>query len=292
MPLGASNTYGMYQNPTSPGGYRGALYDLLRGHGAQFDYVGLDSDGDLPDADHNGYPGKPIAWFTQPVNETVDVDGIDYSINSGPASAVEHFLEEAQMTPDDVVLLLLGTNNVRLGGSAESMIADMQVLLDQIVYSAASPNVQLMKLTPIGGDFWEDGDPSRTNNDTIRLFNEGLEDLVASTYGSLGVTLIDSTTTADDRSEDGVHLNEAGYRKVAQAWSDSLLATGRVAVAPPGALPSSMEKGRRVNSSSGLNSALGCFCKGKEPPTRPRPREGPSVERTSRRSLPPVPGAR
>lgn len=29
MPLGASNTYGMYQDPMSPGGYRGPLYDLL-----------------------------------------------------------------------------------------------------------------------------------------------------------------------------------------------------------------------------------------------------------------------
>jgi lysophospholipase L1-like esterase len=89
--------------------------------------------------------------------------------------------------------------------------------------------VHLMKLTPISGDYWEDGDPTRTNNDTIGLFNEGLEELVAGSYGALGVTLVDSATTTHDRSADGVHLNEAGYRKVAAAWLESLLASGLVA---------------------------------------------------------------
>jgi hypothetical protein len=74
MPLGASNTYGMYENLTSPGGYRGPLYDLLTAEGARVDFVGLDSDGDIPNADHNGYPGRSIEWFTRPVNKTAEED--------------------------------------------------------------------------------------------------------------------------------------------------------------------------------------------------------------------------
>ena len=93
MPLGASNTYGMYQVPTSPGGYRGPLYDLLITKGASFDFVGLDSDGAIPDPDHNGYPGKPIDWFTRPANETVREEAFDYSIHSGGQSAVQYFIE-------------------------------------------------------------------------------------------------------------------------------------------------------------------------------------------------------
>lgn len=229
MPLGASNTYGMYADPTSPGGYRGPLYDLLAAQGAIFDFVGLDRDGAIPDPDHNGYPGKPIDWFTRPVNETADEVGLDYSIDSRGRPAVQHFIEQAGMTQDDIVLLLVGTNNVREGDSAEVMLAEIQILLDQIVQREASPMVHLMKLTPISGDYWEDGDPSRTNNDTIRLFNKGLEDVVAGSYGAFGVTLVDSATTTHDRSSDGVHLNEAGYRKVAAAWLESLLARGLVA---------------------------------------------------------------
>jgi hypothetical protein len=74
MPLGASNTYGMYENLTSSGGYRGPLYDLLTAEGARVDFVGLDSDGDIPNADHNGYPGRSIEWFTRPVNKTAEED--------------------------------------------------------------------------------------------------------------------------------------------------------------------------------------------------------------------------
>ena len=228
MPLGASNTYGMYEDPTSAGGYRGPLFELLQAQGVRFDFVGLDRDGAIPDANHNGYPGKPIDWFTKPVNEAMDEERITYTIHSGQQSAVEHFIEQARMTENDVILLLVGTNSLLRGDSAEVMLADTEILLDQIVGSSASPCVHLMELTSIGGDYWEDGDPSRTNNDTIRLFNEGLEQMVATTYADLGVTLVTLEITASDRSPDGVHLNETGYRKVAEAWHDSLMRDGHV----------------------------------------------------------------
>jgi hypothetical protein len=153
---------------------------------ARFDFVGLDNDGAIPDADHNGYPGKAIDWFIQPVDETVEEETVDYSIQTGGQSAVEYFLERAEMTPDDVILLLVGTNSVRRGDSAETMLVHVETLLDLIVDSEASPLVQVMTLTPIGGDYWEDGDPTRTNNDTYRIFNQGLEQLVASTYATAG----------------------------------------------------------------------------------------------------------
>lgn len=222
MPLGASNTYGMYENPNSRGGYRGYLYDLLSAEGISFDFVGLDSDGDIPDPDHNGYPGRRIDWFTQLVNETVNSGGITYEIFSGEQPAVAHFIQQAEMTENDIILLLVGTNNVRHGQSAEVMLEQIELLLDQIVQIEGSPQVHLMKLTEVGGDYWDDGDPSRTNNDTVRIFNEGLEALVADRYLPLGVTLVESGTTEADRSTDGVHLSEEGYRRVAEQWFDSL----------------------------------------------------------------------
>lgn len=231
MPLGASNTYAMYENPRSRGGYRGYLYDMLTADGVPFDFVGLDADGDIPDPDHNGYPGRRIDWFTQPVNEAVTSDRMSYEIFSGDQPAVVHFIEEAEMSQGDIILLLAGTNNVREGQSAETMLEQMELLLDQIASTEGSPEVRLMTLTPVGGDYWEDGDPSRTNNDTIRIFNEGLEALVADRFGALGVTLVDSNTTEAHRSADGVHLSEEGYRRIAQQWHQSLqnLVPGRSA---------------------------------------------------------------
>jgi Ca2+-binding RTX toxin-like protein len=82
--------------------------------------------------------------------------------------------------------------------------------------------VLVMKLQPVGGDFWEDDDPSRTNNDTIGIFNEGLEQLVATKYADFGVRVVDMQATAADLSPDGIHLTEAGYRKAASAWYDAL----------------------------------------------------------------------
>jgi lysophospholipase L1-like esterase len=139
---------------------------------------------------------------------------------------VIHFIEEAGMTEQDVILLLVGNNNVRLGQAAETMLREIEVLLHQIVTSEASPAVLLMKLTPVTNDDWPDDDETRTNNDTIGLFNEGLERLVAETYGPQGVTLVDSATTGDDRSPDGVHLNEGGYRKVAETFFEGLMESG------------------------------------------------------------------
>jgi hypothetical protein len=99
MPLGASNTYGMYENLTSRGGYRGPLHDLLSAEDALFDFVGLDSDGDIADPDHNGYPGKNIEWFTRAVNKTVDEDrNVRWAIYSGDTPLVSHLIEQAGMT--------------------------------------------------------------------------------------------------------------------------------------------------------------------------------------------------
>ena len=241
MPLGDSNTYGMYENPASPGGYRGPLQDMLRGRNLGFDLVGVDRDGRITDADHNGYSGKTIDWFTKPVNQSIrDRDGsYSHTVNTGDKTAARFFIENAGMTSDDVVLLHLGTNDVRLGDSAGTMLAEMKILLDQIVGSGSSPMVQLMKLAPVGGDIWSaDGDPGRTNNDTIRAFNEGLERMVADSYGALGVTLVDSGVTTAGLSSDGVHMNATGYRSMADAWFNSLVAKGQVdAVDAPPPLP-------------------------------------------------------
>ncbi len=71
MPVGASNTYGMYEDVTSPGGYRGPLLYMLQAQGVSYDFVGLDRDGAIPNAEHNGHSGKTIDWYTSPKNEGI-----------------------------------------------------------------------------------------------------------------------------------------------------------------------------------------------------------------------------
>lgn len=257
MPLGDSNTFGMYENAGSPGGYRGPLQDMLRGRNADVDFVGLDRDGRIGDADHNGYSGKTIDWFTRPVNQAIhDRDGsYSHTINSQGKAAVEYFIEKAGVTSRDVILLNLGTNDVRLGDSAGTMLAEMRILLDQIVGSAASPLVQIMSVQPVRGDIWAaDGDPSRTNNDTIRAFNAGLERLVDDKYGALGVTLVNSGVTSAGLSSDGVHMNAAGYRSMAKSWFDSLMSKGQVDLLPDTPLPPTPSGNLLVNGSFEVSS--------------------------------------
>ena len=148
MALGASNTYGMYEDATSPGGYRGPLQYMLQGQGASYDFVGLDRDGAIPDAEHNGHSGKKIDWYTSPVNEGIyDRTGAySHTVDSGTQSAVQYMIDQANLVSTDVVLLLAGTNNVISGDSAETMLTKMDELLRQIVESPESPEVMLMKL--------------------------------------------------------------------------------------------------------------------------------------------------
>jgi hypothetical protein len=68
-------------------------------------------------------------------------------------TAVQYMIDQADLVSTDVVLLLGGTNNVIQGDSAETMLEKMDLLLCQIVNSPESPDVMLMLLQYVGGDW-------------------------------------------------------------------------------------------------------------------------------------------
>ncbi len=68
-------------------------------------------------------------------------------------TAVQYMIDQADLVSTDVVLLLGGTNNVIQGDSAETMLEKMDLLLWQIVNSPESPDVMLMLLQYVGGDW-------------------------------------------------------------------------------------------------------------------------------------------
>ncbi|WP_207481103.1 SGNH/GDSL hydrolase family protein [Arenibaculum pallidiluteum] len=205
MPLGASNTQGMAVDPQSPGGYRGPLQAMLAAGGVPFDFVGSLRGGAIADPDHEGHGGMTIDWYAQALDPTTGRTRVEALLDANPA---------------DVVLLLVGTNDVNGGDSAETMIAEMVQLLRLIDDHPADPAVFVMKLQPLGPQLPVSPLRAETGNEVIERYNTMLGTLVG--YTGSDARVVDMLATSDDLSPDGIHLNAAGYLRAAAAWDQAI----------------------------------------------------------------------
>lgn len=201
MPLGDSQTLGAYSaSDFGIGGYRAPLwYQLVANHFA-VDYVGSQNGPATADVDpnHEGHGG----WR---------IDDISGSIDGWIAS-----------TNPQVILLLIGANDIIQGYSIDTAIARMNVLLDQI--SAAAPTARVLVSTLLWGP-----QPNFYNYGLAQIqdFNSRLPALV-STRAAQGkpMTLVDmysqSGVVAGEFNADGVHPTATGYAKMAGVWYTAL----------------------------------------------------------------------
>jgi lysophospholipase L1-like esterase len=189
MPLGDSNTDGF----AVPGGYRIDLEDDMSAAGYTIDFVGSLSNGppDLADRDHEGHVG-----FT--------IDGIRSGFATWYAAA-----------PADVVLVMAGTNDLKIGTSTDgdpvAAAGRLRQLLVDITTLAPGAEVLVTTLPP---------QTSVEAQARVDQFNT----IVPTVVGDLvsegrSVTLVDGAavlTTAD--LVDSLHLSAGGFSKLADAW--------------------------------------------------------------------------
>ncbi|UZN03804.1 FG-GAP-like repeat-containing protein [Cellulomonas sp. S1-8] len=202
MPVGDSITEG--HGSSNESGYRGKLHDdlgkftlgeLLGWHesdriyepGFKRDLVGERRHGrDVPDADHQGWPGYTIAQIH---NETSDA--------------------VASMRPN-VVTLLAGTNDMVHDVDVANAPGRLSALIDQILVGSPGVAIVVGTLTP-------SADPGIQNR--ITAYNQAISTMLDNRIeGGDHLVRVDlgAVTLAD--LADGLHPNDQGYRKMADAF--------------------------------------------------------------------------
>jgi len=190
MPLGNSITYGAGVE----GGYRISLWNSLLQEDILVDFVGSQANGPSNiDQDHEGHPGKTIQYLRENLNRWLDV-----------------------FRPD-VILLLIGTNDILYPQEHDFVNASyrLNALINQVIVHAPGADLLVASVPPVT-------DPQA--NDRVMTFNAEIPAIV-DVYVRQGepvyfVDMAAALTTAD--LADGIHPNEAGYDKMAQAWYNTL----------------------------------------------------------------------
>jgi lysophospholipase L1-like esterase len=227
MPLGDSITSGFNSPPHW--GYRGPLWSLLTNGGAVIDYQGEFQDGPsfLPDRDHQGT-----------LYQTAD-----QLIPLAPGLMTQY--------KPDVVLLMIGSNDIEAGQDAASLGDEISQILDGIAARSPGVTVYVSTLTPLS--------PDRTGSEVIPLANQEIRSAVAQAQAEgQRVRLVDPNLSLGDLI-DGVHPNDAGNGKIAQAFFDAMIADDpgiggrRVAITPSETIVYGSEAGDRLYGNDGSN---------------------------------------
>jgi lysophospholipase L1-like esterase len=195
MPLGDSLTYGL--GMPEYGGYRVDLLQKLLAAGMNVDFVGslASGPGSMSDRDNEGHVGWDITEIQAMVNEWL-----------------------TRYTPK-VILLMIGTNDVIEG--RPSPASDLDVLIGQIYAKLPQATLVVSSIPPLGGS-------QAAKNPNVVAYNALIPGIV-NAHAAMGrsVHVIDSYVVVSPSDlTDGIHINAAGYSRIAQLWFDKLMQLG------------------------------------------------------------------
>jgi acyl-CoA thioesterase I len=191
MPLGDSITdgYGV------PGGYRIYLWQDLAERGYNVDFVGSLQNGpsELPDKDHEGHSG----WRIRDIR-----------------SQIAAWLQQAQ---PDLILLIIGSNDILKNDTPETAPDRLRSLLDEIFARVPQAKIVVGSIPPMA-------DPAR--NRQVRDYNAALKSAIAQQKEQGKQVFLVDVYAAIDLNDlpDGLHPNARGHKKIAAVW-DKALAT-------------------------------------------------------------------
>ena len=131
-------------------------------------------------------------------------------IDEADASYLEAVLPE--LTPGSVAVVMLGTNDVCCGASAETAGERLTALLDRL--TALAPEVQLVVIAPppLSRDVW-------ATEKTVLAASEQLGEVFASIAASYGAAFADAADWGIGMAYDGVHLSQEGHAAFAKGLS-------------------------------------------------------------------------
>ena len=215
LPLGDSNTRG-YPNNSNIGGYRTNLWtDLAISKGFNLDFVGKAASGPSNiDRDHEGRGGLTIDELTDNVNGTQGFNN--------PGAPIYTNIEDALSDRPNMVLLMAGTNDLLQGDSVNNALSELGTLVDRITADSPHTNVLVASVIP------------NKSNSSIEAktaeFSNRVESEIVNPRSDRGdnVTFVDIFNVGlnnSDFSSDGIHLNQSGYDKLADVWSEAILNT-------------------------------------------------------------------
>ena len=187
IPLGDSITLGL----NVPGGYRAPLYQLLTNAGYTVDYLGTqngNSAPSLPDSNHEGYSGYTIR----------NIDSIlpnFFAADSNP----------------DIILLLLGVNDFRVGDDIDHATNRLEALIVRMTTNWPTAKIIVANLLPLS-------EPYNTEIQTnFNPFIPGICDRQRAMGHPVYFTDMRSVIQLADLP-DQLHPNQFGYNKMATNW--------------------------------------------------------------------------
>jgi acyl-CoA thioesterase I len=189
MPLGDSITDGYFV----PGGYRIDLWRHLNKRGYKIDFVGSlrNSSEALPDPDHEGHSG----WRIEEIHRMIRV----WFSRSQP----------------DIILLLIGTNDLAQGYDVERAPDRLNALIEEIFLQLPKVQLFVASIPPIGEPFL---------NQRVISYNRSIANLVQQKQTEeKSIYFVDLYYILSlDDLPDGVHPNREGFRKIARVWDEAL----------------------------------------------------------------------
>ena len=191
MPLGDSITEGYF----FPGGYRIDLQPAMESRGHTIEFVGSLSNGPdtLLSQHHEGHSG----WRIEEISDRI--------------------VEWLQTFQPDIILLLIGTNNIGQWYQVETASYRLNQLVDRIFQTAPTVQLFLASIPPMS---------EPTLNQRVIQYNHKSEELVKEKQQEgQPIDFVDlySTLSLADLP-DGVHPNSEGFRKIARALEAGLSA--------------------------------------------------------------------
>ena len=211
MPIGDSITFGYGED----GGYRKYLDCALKDKGISFDMVGPEG----PDSGTFNYNGKSCQYDNNHAGYSGFTIKQQYPIPSWGENGLLEKLQSknaVKQAQPDIVLLIIGTNDMTANRDLTACETDLHTLVDYILGDLPEDGVIFMGSIPEFTAYGGNAQRVANYNSTVKKVAESYGDNVrfADVHGCLNGMA--------DMASDDLHPSGAGYEKMGKFWADTI----------------------------------------------------------------------